>query len=713
MELKKFKTGFGDKDIFIETGQMAGLADSAVTVRYGDTVVLATVVVGKEPREGVDFFPLLVDYEERLYAAGKISGSRFIKREGRPSDVAILTARLIDRPLRPLFPKTFRNDVQIIVTVLSTDRENDPDIISIIAASTALMLSGAPFHGPVGAVRIGYRDGKYLLNPTRSELETSDLDIVVAGTEKKVMMLEAGANELDDEKVLGAIEFAQKNLSPIIDLQEKIAKEIGKTKAGKVEEEIEMVPEILSVVKKYLGSKIKEAIREADKEKRAAAIAAFERQVLENFEGNYKQVDLKTTFGQIVEKEVRGAILDEDARPDGRKLDEIRPISMDVSLLPRTHGSALFTRGQTQVLSIVTLGPPGDEQIIETMEEEGEKRFMHHYNFPPFSTGEVKPVRGASRREIGHGALAERALVPMIPPKEEFPYTIRVVSEVLSSNGSSSMASTCGTTLALLDAGVPIRRPVAGIAIGLMTEMKEKNGEEEIKRYKLLTDIQGLEDFSGDMDFKITGTEKGITAIQLDIKINGLNLEIIKETFQRAKTARLIILEKIKKIIPAPRAELSRYAPRITSLKINPEKIGDVIGPGGKIINKIIQESGGKEITSIDIEEDGTVTVSSTDPVQSQKAVGMIKDITRELNVGEIMTGEVTQIQKDRMTGNEIGAIIQLTPKLDGMVHISQISNQRIAKVSDVVRIGDKVKVKIVDIDRARGRISLTMKNIQ
>lgn len=712
MELKKFNTRFGDKDIFIETGKMAGLADSAVTVRYGDTVVLATVVVGKEPREGVDFFPLLVDYEERLYAAGKISGSRFIKREGRPSDVAILTARLIDRPLRPLFPKAFRNDVQIIVTVLSTDRENDPDIISIIAASASLMLSGAPFKGPVGAARVGYRDGKYFFNPTRSELESSDLDIVVAGTEKKVMMLEAGANELDDEKVLGAIEFAQKNLSPIIELQEKIAKDIGKIKAEKIEEEIEIIPEILSVVKKYLGDKIKKAVREADKEKRAAAITAFERQVLENFEGNYKQVDLKTTFGQLVEKEVRTAILDEDARPDGRKLDEIRPISMDVSLLPRTHGSALFTRGQTQVLSIVTLGPPGDEQIIETMEEEGEKRFMHHYNFPPFSTGEVKPVRGASRREIGHGALAERALVPMIPPKEEFPYTIRVVSEVLSSNGSSSMASTCGATLALLDAGVPIRRPVTGIAIGLMTEMKQKNGEEEIKRYKLLTDIQGLEDFSGDMDFKITGTEKGITAIQLDIKINGLNLEIIKETFKRAKIARLIILEKIKKLIPEPRKELSPYAPRITSLKINPEKIGDVIGPGGKIINKIIQESGGKEITSIDIEEDGTVTVSSTDPAQSQKAVEMIKSITRELAIGEIIEGEVKQIQKDRMTGNEIGAIVQLTPKTDGMVHISQISAQRIGKVSDVLHVGDKVKVKIVDIDRDRGRISLTMKGL-
>lgn len=696
--VKKYETKIAGKDLVLEMGKFAGQATGAVTAKYGDTVVLATAVIAQEPREGVDFFPLLVDYEERLYAAGKISGSRFIKREGRPSEAATLTCRLIDRPLRPLFPKNFRNDIQIVITVLSFDPEYDPDVVSITAASAALIKAGAPFEGPVAALRIGMdKDGKFIINPSKNALGVSRLDLVVAGTKNKIMMLEAGAMEIGEDKILEAIEFAHKNMQPLIKLQEEMAKGIEKMQVEKPADDIH------KEIEKLLGKDLQKAVKEAEKEKRNQALKEFEQKVLEELEGNFKQIDLKSAFNKLVEQEVRKLILEKDIRPDGRKIDEIRPINVEVGLLPRTHGSGLFTRGSTQALTIVTLGGPGEEQIIETMEEEGEKRYMHHYNFPPFSTGEVKPIRSTGRREIGHGALAERALVPVIPAKEHFPYTIRLVSEILSSNGSSSMASVCGSTLALMDAGVPIKKPVSGIAMGLVTDKKNKS-------YKILTDLQGIEDFGGDMDFKVAGTKDGITAIQLDIKIDGLDIKIIKDTLEKAKKGRMEIMDKMLKIIPVPRKELSPHAPRISIVKINSEKIGELIGPGGKTINKIITDCGGKEVISIDIDEDGTVSVSSVDAQMAQKAVKTVKDLMREIKTGDIITGEVKSIQKDRMSGKEIGAIVQLTPKMDGMVHISQLADYRVPKVTDILHVGDRIPVMVLDIDKDRGRISLSYK---
>lgn len=697
MKEEVLTTKLGDKDLIISTGKLAELASGSVTVRYGDTVVLATAVVSAEPREDVDFFPLLVDYEERLYAAGKISGSRFIKREGRPSERAILTCRLIDRPIRPLFPKTYKNDVQVVITVLSFDGENDPDVLSIIAASAALCQSVAPFEGPVAGVRVGKIGGKLIANPSALEMEKSTLDLVVAGTKEKILMLEAGAKEVSEKEMVEAIEFGQKALIPAIEIQEKL---ISDTKHSV--EEIEE-PAIVKEVKEYLGKKLADVVYEADKQKREEQINAFEKEILTNFEGNYKQVDLKSTFSNILEKEVREAVIEKEMRPDGRKLDEIRPISIEVGLLPRTHGTGLFTRGQTQVLSIITLGPPGEAQIIETMEEESVKRYMHHYNFPPFSTGEVRPMRSTSRREIGHGALAERALIPVIPDAETFPYTIRVVSEVLSSNGSSSMASTCGSTLALMNAGVPIKAPVAGIAMGLMTS---KDG----KKHKVLTDIAGIEDFAGDMDFKVTATAEGITAIQLDTKLKGLELLVLAEALDKARIANDKILKMIADVISEPNKEISKYAPRIKSVKIPVDKIGEIIGPGGKNIRKIIEECGGKEVTSIDIDDDGTVTIASTDSVMGEKAISWVEGATKEAVVGEIYEGPVVNILKDRMSGKEIGAIVQILPNADGMVHISQISDERVDKIEDVLKIGQIVKVKCMEVDRERGRISLSIK---
>jgi len=700
MNKDTFTTKIGGKEVIIETGRLAQLASGSVTVKCGDTVVLATAVVSMEAKEDIDYFPLLVDYEERLYAAGKISGSRFIKREGRPSDRAILTFRLIDRPIRPLFPKNYRNDVQVIITVLSFDGENDPDVLAIIAASAALSQTMAPFEGPVSAVRVGLIDGKLVANPSEKDMENSTLDLVVAGTKDKVMMIEAGAKEVSEKDFIEAVKFGHKELQPGIEVQKDL---IAETKHS-VEEAGESP--IIQDIKKYLGEKISKAVQEADKLKREESLSLFEADVLKNFEGNYKQNELKNTFDALVEKEVRKAIIEKGLRPDGRKLDEIRPISIEVGLLPRTHGSGLFTRGQTQVLSIVTLGAPGEEQIIETMEEEGTKRYMHHYNFPPFSTGEVRPIRSVSRREIGHGALAERALIPVIPDKETFPYTVRVVSEVLASNGSSSMASTCGSTLALMDAGVPIKAPVAGIAMGLMTT-------EDSDKYKILTDIQGIEDFAGDMDYKVTGTKDGITAVQLDTKLKGLEIKLLEEATGEARKAIDILLEKIAAIIAAPRAELSQYAPRITSVRIDAEKIGELIGPGGKNIRKLIEECGGPEIISIDIEDDGLVMISSIDAEMAKKAEDLILGQTKEPQIGEIYEGPVIQIMKDRMRGTEIGAIVQILPNKDGMVHISQIAPERIEKVSDKVKVGDVVKVKVVDVDKEKGRISLSMKEVE
>lgn len=690
-KLNEYKISWCGRDLVLSIGKLAPLASGSVTVRYGDTVVLATVCVASEPKEGQDFFPLLVDYEERLYASGKISGSRFIKREGRPSDQAVLNCRLVDRPLRPLFPKDYRNDIQIVITVLSYDKENGPDILAIIGASAALRQSSAPFDGPVGAVRVGLIDDKFIANPTQGELEKSNLDLVVAATKEKVIMIEGEANQLSEDTMAKAIEFGFKNILPILEVQEKIPS------GAKHELEESQLPKVYAEVEKYLGKRVIDALKEMDREKRQAALKEFEEEVLGNFEGNYKQIDLKTAFGQLIEKEVRREILDNECRPDGRKLDEIRPISLEVDLMPRTHGSALFTRGQTQTLSIVTLGAPGEEQVVETMEEEGTKRFMHHYNFPPFSTGEVKPLRSASRREIGHGALAERSFKYVLPPKENFPYTIRVVSEVLSSNGSSSMASACSSSLALMDAGVPITAPIAGIAIGLISQSDEK--------YKILTDIQGLEDFSGDMDFKVSGSRQGITAVQVDTKIKGLSPIIIKEAFAAAKKAREEILDKMEANLSKPRAELSQYAPRIVTLSINPEKIGELIGPGGKIIRKIIEEAGGNEVISIDIEEDGTVLISSPDKEAAAHAISQIENITKEAEVGQIYEGKVVKI-------TDFGAFVQILPGKDGLVHISQMASHRVASVRDVVKEGEIVKVKVVGIDD-QGRVNLTMKDVK
>ncbi len=714
--IRTFSSKFGAQDLLVETGRMAGLADGAVTVRYGDTVVLATVVVGKEPRDGVDFFPLMVDYEERLYAAGKISGSRWVKREGRPSENAILTARLIDRPIRPLFPKTFRNDVQVIITILSFDGQNDPDIVSINAASIALMQTNAPYAGPIAAARVGLIDGEFVLNPTVDQKAQSQLDLVVAGTADRVMMLEAGANEVDEATMEKAIEFAQSHFGEIITLQHELAAATRKPASVVPATTTVTFDDIIAAVKEKIGDRFAPVVHQTDREERRVLLAELLAEVSKTFEGTYKQIELKNAVNVLFEKAIRTAILEEDFRPDGRQIDEIRELGIDVDVLPRVHGSALFSRGETQVLSILTLGSPGAEQTIETMEEETTKRFMHHYNFPPFSVGEAKPMRGAGRREIGHGALAERALLPIIPAKEVFPYTIRVVSEVVSSNGSTSMGSTCGSMLALMAAGVPVTGVVSGIAMGLVTDRElsaEPGKPSTIKSFKVLTDLQGLEDFSGDMDFKVAGTDKGITAIQLDIKIDGLTKEIVHDTLQKALKARLTIRERMLGVMPAPRAELSPYAPRITAVKIPVEKIGELIGPGGKIINKIIADCGGKEVLTIDIEEDGTVTVASHDAEAAKLAISQIKAITQDIEVGKIYMGEVKAIQKDRVSGKEIGAIVQLTAKHDGMVHISQISQERIEKVSDVLHVGDTIPVMVKEVDKERGRISLSYRDAQ
>ncbi|MBI4032266.1 polyribonucleotide nucleotidyltransferase [Candidatus Berkelbacteria bacterium] len=705
MEKKVYTAEFGGTPVTLTLGGVAEQADGAVMVQYGETVVLVTAVVSDSVREGIDFFPLMVEYEERLYAAGKISGSRFIKREGRPSENAILNGRLIDRPIRPLFPKGYRNDVQVIATILSMDGEHDPDMPAMLGASVALMVSKAPFEGPIVGMRVGLgADDQFIFNPTLSEQATSKLDVVVAAKRERIMMLEAGANQVPEATMVKAIEAAHAAMAPLFDLQEQIAKELGEEKPTVVP----VVSELVSDLKEHLGEKLAAAVREADKAKRTSLIEQYETDVLSAFEGNYKQVDIKSMFGQLVEKEVRQVILRDGLRPDGRSFDEIRPLSAEVGLLPRTHGSAIFSRGQTQVLSIVTLGGPGEEQMIDTMEEEGEKRFMHHYNFPPFSVGEVKPMRSVGRREIGHGALAERALAAIIPDKEAFPYTIRVVSETLSSNGSSSMASTCAAMLALMDAGVPVKAIVGGMAVGLMTE--EGFNEDAAKGYKLLTDIQGIEDFGGDMDFKVTGTTEGITAIQLDMKVKGLPIAVIAETLEQAKAARTKALEFMKGILAEPRAELSKYAPRILTVKIPVDKIGELIGPGGKNINGIIERAGGKALVDINIAEDGTVSITALDAAAGEQAKAMVEGQMKQAEVGELYDGVVTNIQKNRMTGQEIGAIVEFLPGKDGMVHISEISEQRIPTVSSVLKVGDKVKVKVKEVDRERGRVSLSIK---
>ena len=697
---KTYETQLAGRKLVIETGKMAGLANGSVLVRYGDTCVMVNVTASKEPKEGIDFFPLSVDFEEKLYSVGKIPGG-FLKREGKPSDKAILTSRAIDRPLRPLFPKDFRNDVVIVATVLCVEQDNSPEIAAMIGAATALGISDIPFYGPTAAVNVGLVDGKIIINPKEAEREKSDLTLTVAGTMNKITMIEAGANEVSNDVMLNAIKEAHVEIKKICEFIDGIQKEIGKPKFQY--KAFEVNKEIYSFIEENYKEEMRTALLEPDKETRDNNIATLTEKITESYKEKVGEEEFSEIEGEIGEavnkfekKCVREMIFNEHKRVDGRSLDEIRPLSCEVGLLPRTHGSALFTRGQTQVMSIATLGMISEEQVLDGIDTEESKRYMHHYNFPAYSVGEARTSRGPGRREIGHGALAEKALVPVLPSKEEFPYAIRVVSEVLSSNGSTSQASICGSTLSLMDAGVPIKRPVAGISTGLVTN--PDNDED----YVMMVDIQGIEDFFGDMDFKVGGTKKGITAIQVDIKCDGLTYEIIEEAFQKTEKARDYILDNVMlPVIDKPREEVSKYAPRIVSTIINPDKIKDVIGPGGKMINKIIDETGVK----IDIEEDGQVFIYSTENEKAIQALEMVEDIAREVEVGGIYYGEVVRIMN-------FGAFIDLgCGGKEGLLHISKISDKKIKHVEDILHVGDKVTVKVTDIDD-QGRINLTMKDL-
>lgn len=680
-----FTTAIGEHSISFETGKLAGQAGGAVTVRCGDTMILATATASKEPREAVDFTPLSVDYEERLYAAGKIPGG-FFKREGRPSEAAILLCRLTDRPLRPLFPKGLRNEVQIIITALSTDQEHYLDILAIIGASAALTISDIPFNGPVGAVRVGYIGGEYVFNPTAPEMQHSTLDLRLAGTKEAILMVEAGANGVSEEVMLEALRLGHGAIQGVIAVQEEMRQAVGKPKREMALYEVG--EDVRQAVTGWLDGRLAQLLQETPgKEERDEALNALRSELLAALGEQFSEMDLEEAFNDALKAEVRRKTLIERRRVDGRDLTALRPITCEVGTLPRTHGSGLFTRGETQVLTIATLGTVSDEQILDGLDTEESKRYMHHYNFPPYSTGETKLLRAPSRREIGHGALAERALLPVLPDEEQFPYTIRLVSEVLSSNGSTSMASVCGSTLALMDAGVPIKAPVAGIAMGLIKEGSQ---------YAILSDIQGIEDHMGDMDFKVAGTREGITALQMDIKTSGLNYEILEQALAQAREGRLFILDKIREVISEARPDLSPYAPRITLIKIDPEKIGTVIGPGGKTIRKIIEDTGVK----IDVEDDGTVYIASTNGVSSQKAVQIIRGLTEEAEIGKIYTGKVVRT-------TEFGAFVEILPGQDGMVHISQLADYRVPNVEDVVRVGDEIMVMVIDIDRD-GKIKLS-----
>ena len=696
MEVKTFKKSLAGKEIIVETGKMANQANGSVTVQYGDTVVLATAVMSDNIREGINYFPLMVDYEERLYAAGKIKGSRFIKREGRPTDEAILSGRMVDRTIRPLFNNRIRNDIQVVLTILSVDQENDPDICSLIGASLALAISDIPWDGPIGAVRVAKIDGELIVNPTYEQRDKSSFDVIIAGKDDQINMIEGGGNEVAEDEVLEKIKFSQKCVKEIINFQKEIIAEIGKEK--REAKLIEADKETEDAMRKFLAEKLSKVVfaeNKNEKQKESKQLREDLHKFIEEKFGDDKT--LKYIADLVTDEEidalVHKAILEENKRPDKRSVEEIRKISAQVGLLPRTHGSGLFNRGETQALTVATLGSPGDEQTLDSMEEEGTKRFMHHYTFPSFSVGETGPMRGPGRREIGHGALAEKALQPLVPQdKEKFPYTIRLVSEILSSNGSSSMASVCGSSLALMDAGVFIPRPVAGIAMGLISD---DNGN-----HKILTDIQGYEDHHGDMDFKVAGTEKGITAMQMDVKVAGITLEIVAEVLSKAKEARMKIIETMNEAISESRADLSKYAPRITTMKINPEKIKDVIGPGGKMINEIIAETG----VAIDIEDDGLVMITSKDAGEAKRAEDWIKDLTREIVVGEIFQGKVVRIMN-------FGAFVELLPGQDGLVHISELAPNRVEKVEDVVNLGDVIAVKVKEVDD-QGRISLTHKGV-
>jgi len=672
------------RTLTLETGRLAGLAGGAVLVTYGETVVLAAATSSEEPREGIDFFPLQVEYEEKMYAAGKIPGG-FIKREGRPTETAILTARLTDRPLRPLFPKDYRNDVQVIITVLSADQVNDPSMCAIIGGSAALTISDIPFYGPVGAVRVGLIGGEIVINPTMSEMAYSDLDLVVAGTSDAILMVEAGAKEVPEETVLEALDAAHEEIRRICDLQLELQQMAGKPKR---EYNAPTIPdEVVAAVTTHVGNRLEETIYDPNKATREDATRELRREVVRHFAELYDPKTVAKVFSALEKETVRRNILQNGKRPDGRGTTEIRPVSCEAGVLPRVHGSALFTRGQTQVLSIATLGTEADEQRTDSIGLDEPKRYIHHYNFPPYSVGETRPMRGPGRRDIGHGALAERALVAVLPTKTEFPYTMRIVSEVVSSNGSTSMGSVCGSTLALMDAGVPITAPVSGIAMGLIT-----SGD----NYAILSDIQGLEDALGDMDFKVAGTEKGITALQMDIKVRGITTEIMEGALAQAREGRLFIMGKMLAAIERPRTELSAYAPRITKIKINPDRIRDVIGPGGKMIRKIVDETK----CTVDVSDDGTVLIGSNNADNARKAIDWIERLTKDVEAGTIYTGKVTRLMA-------FGAFVEILPGKEGLVHISELADYRVPRVEDVVNVGDEVTVLVTEIDR-QGRINLS-----
>jgi polyribonucleotide nucleotidyltransferase len=704
-DIQRFEIEWGGKPLIIETGKYAAQANAACTIQYGETVLLATAVMSKQKREGIDFFPLMIEYEEKMYAAGRIKGSRFMKREGRATDEAVLVGRSIDRGIRPLFDQDMRNEVQVVLTVLAFDGENDPDVLAIIGASCVLHMSNIPWNGPLGGIRVGQIDGEWVINPSYEARKKSVLDLAFSGTAEKILMVEADAKEVSEEVVVDAFAFGRKHLKKVIDLMEEVRAKAGSEKVDvmspKTDEEKtakEARDKVHELAKPFVAEKTKEYYftkPKAIKNERRAAMAQIEEELTAHLiEKGVAEEHLGYGRGlvyELIEAEVSRAILEEGKRVDGRKLTEVRTLVNEVGVLPRVHGSGHFKRGETQVMSIVTLGSPGDEQTLDGMETMGTKRYMHHYNFPPFSVGEAKFMRGPGRRDIGHGALAEKALAAMIPEKENFPYAIRVVSEVFESNGSSSMASTCASTLALMDAGVPIKNPVAGVAMGVATD--------DQGNWKVLTDIQDLEDGPGGMDFKITGTKDGITAIQMDTKTHGLTHDIVEETFKQCKQGRQDILDGIAKAITEPRKEMSPYAPRIITHKINPENIGDVIGPGGKIINEIIETTG---VQAIDIEDSGLIMITSVGSEPAEKALAMVKNLTREITVGETFKGKVVRIM-------DFGAFVELLPKKDGMVHVSELAPWRVDKVTDIVNLGDEVFVKVMEIDNM-GRVNLSMK---
>jgi len=684
-----FQCEIGGRNLIIECGKLAGQANGAVTMRYGESVVLVTVCLAEKPREGVDFLPLTVDYEERMYAVGKIPGG-FIRREGRPSQEAVLACRMTDRPLRPLLPKEWRREIQLVITVLSSDQENDPDILAIIGSSAVLTMSEIPFAGPVGAVRVGYIDGELIINPTLAQLEENPFDVVVASTSEAIAMIEAGANEAPEDIVTRAIQLGHETNQAIIKLQEELQKALGKTKLEAPL--ISINPEVGPAVSAVIGDKVNKALSHPDKNEREEKLSTLKNELIGTFEESFSDKEIQSVLDDQIKAEIRSNLLEKKQRLSGRSLTEVRPLDCEVGLLPRTHGSGLFTRGQTQVLTITTLGSTRKEQQLDGLGIEETKRFMHHYNFPPFSTGEAGRMGNPGRREIGHGALAERSLIPVLPKDEDFSYTIRLVSEVLSSSGSTSMASVCASSLSLMDAGVPIKRAVAGVAMGLVTD---NNGD-----YVILTDIEDIEDYNGDIDFKVAGTSEGITGLQMDTKLKGISAEIVEKALIQAKEARQFILDKMTQTITSSRPELSPYAPRVYKISVATDKIGAVIGPGGKTIRSITEDTK----ASVDIDNDGTVLIGSNDEASARKAIAIIEGLTKEAEVGGIYTGKVTRILN-------FGAMVEILPGKDGLVHISELADYRVGSVEDIVTVGDEITVKVIEIDNL-GRINLSRRAV-